>query len=90
MSKNVMIPLFLLDRIIELLDDLEPPEYHESRYDYCDILWALRVKKQKIELRGTYANIISAADQAERNKAKSEYLRQNSKLADLIEDDIPF
>ena len=82
MDKNVMIPLSLLDRIVELLDDWEPPEYHASRYDYCNILWALRVKQQKIELRGAYAKILLAADQAERDEARIEYLRQRNELND--------
>ena len=82
MKQNVMIPLSLLDRIIELLDVLEPPEYHEIRYEYGDILWALKVKKQKIELRDAYAKIISADDTDLRDDARIEYLRQKRVLSD--------
>ena len=81
-----MIPLFLLDRIIELLDDLNLSEYHELRYEYCNILWALRLKKQKIELRGAYEKILIASEQAEQDEARIEYLRQRNALNDADED----
>jgi hypothetical protein len=90
MAKNVMIPLLLLDRIIELLDGLEPPEYHELRYDYCDITWALQVKKQKLELRDAYAKIISAGCMDARDDARIEYLRQKNCLENLAEGDVIF
>jgi hypothetical protein len=88
MGKNVMIPLYLLERTIALLDDLALSETHELRYDYCEILWALRVKKQKIELRDAYAKIISADDLEARDLARIEYLRERGHLRDM--DDIPF
>jgi hypothetical protein len=35
-----MIPLILLDKIIELLDDWEFWEYDpDTRFDYCNVLW---------------------------------------------------
>jgi hypothetical protein len=90
MGKNVMIPLSLLDRMIELLDCLALPEYHELRYDCCDILWALKVKKQKIELRDAYAKIILADDLEARHLARNEYLRERGQLKDMVDGDIPF
>jgi hypothetical protein len=89
MGKNVMIPLFLLDRIIELLVELDLSEYHELRYEYCEILWALRVKKQRLELRDSYAKIISADDQNSRDDARIRYLQQK-RFLELSDDDPPF
>ena len=89
MVKNVMIPLFLLDRIIELLDDIDLCEYHELRYEYCDILWALKVKKQKLELRDSYVKITSTDDPCTRDAACIEYLQQRNELDDT-DSDIPF
>lgn len=59
-GKNVMIPLSLLDSMIEFLDELDLSEYHELRWEYCEILWALKIKKQKLELKGSYSSIISS------------------------------
>ena len=89
MVKNVMIPLSVLDRLIELLDDIDLPEYHELRYEYCDILWALKVKKQKFELRDSYVKIISTDDPYARDAAHIEYLKQRSEQDDA-DSDIPF
>ena len=83
MGKNVMIPLSLLDRIIDFLIEFDLSEYHELRYEYCDILWALRVKKQRIELRDSYAKIISADDTDSRDDARIEYLRQRNQIDDV-------
>ena len=89
MGKNVMIPLLLLDAVIELLEDLDPPEYHELRYEYCKILWLLTVKRQKLELRDAYAKIISAYDDDARDEARMRYLEKKRFIEDLDED-IPF
>jgi hypothetical protein len=85
MGKNVMIPLSLLEGIIEFLDELNLSEYHELRWEYGEILWALKTKKQKIELRDSYAKILAANDQAQRDEARFEYLRKKSGL-EKIED----
>ena len=82
MGKNVMIPLSLLESIIEFLDVLDLPEYHELRYEYSEILWALRTKKQKIELRDSYAKIIAAGNQDERDEARFKYLRRKTYVGD--------
>jgi hypothetical protein len=85
-----MIPISLFDSIIEFLEDFNLSEYHELRCDYCDILWALQVKKQKIGLRDAYAKIISADDTWARDEARIEYLRQRTRLENMVECDIPF
>ena len=87
MNKNIMIPMSLLESIIEFLDELDLSECHELRYEYCHILWALKVKKQKIELRDAYAKILSAADEDDRHDARMQYLQQKYLLQ---EDDPPF
>jgi len=83
MAKNVMIPIFLLDSIIEFLVELDLSEYHELRYEYCEILWALRLKKQRLGLRQAYAKIISADNQDDRDDARIDYLRQRKRLDDI-------
>ena len=91
MGKNVMVPLSLLDRIVELLDCWNIDEYSPAtRYEYDDIIWALRVKKQKTELRGAYAKIILADDPEAREAARIEYFRQQRLLFELENDEIPF
>jgi hypothetical protein len=86
MSKNVMIPLSLLDRIIELLNCWDVSEYSPiTRYDYDGILWALQVKKQKTGLLGSYAKIILADDPEARETARIEYFRQQRQLVNTAE-----
>ena len=81
MSKNVMIPLSLFMRVIDLLEYWDIPEHHDLRYEYCNILWELKVKIQKLELRDAYSKIISAGNEDARHNARIEYLRQRSNLA---------
>lgn len=87
MGKNVMIPVSLFERIIDLLVCLEPSEYHELCYEYGNILWMLRVKQQKLKLRDSYAKIIAAEEQTERDEARLDYLRLKSDLK-YVRDDI--
>jgi len=88
LGNNVMIPLPLVDQIIEVLEELDVSEYHPLHPDCCGILWALRVKKQKIELRGAYAKILQAADQEEMEQARIAYFLQKQMIPD--DEDIPF
>jgi hypothetical protein len=76
MSKNVMIPISLLERTIELLGYLQPTELNDLRYEHCDVLKELLIKKQKVELREAYGKIISARNEDARHDARIEYLRQ--------------
>jgi len=82
MSQNVLIPLSLLEQIVELLEELNLSEYHPLSYDCGNILWALKVKKQKLELRGAYARIIAAANEEERDEARLQYLLQKRSLCE--------
>ena len=88
MSQNVMIPLSLLDKLIELLESWDISEYgYPVRDEYCHILWALRLKKQKLELRGAYARIINADSQDDADRARIDYLQKKRMV---FEDEPPF
>ena len=81
MSKNILIPMDLLSRIVELLEYLDVSNYDRViQDDYCDVLRALMVKMQKIELRDAYSNIINAKNTYDRDWARIEYLRLKSQL----------
>ena len=87
MSKNVMIPLSLLDQTIELLGhwDVSGCDYF-VRCDYHKVLDVLEWKKQKLELRDAYVKIIEADNQDNGDDARIEYLRRKR----MVKDDIPF
>ena len=81
MSKNILIPMPLLGRIVELLEYWDVSKYDRViQDDYCDILRELMVKMQKIELRDAYASIIKAKDTDERDWARIEFLRLKRQL----------
>ena len=82
-----MIPLSLLDQMIQLLGHWEVSgcDYF-VRCAYHDVLSELSWKKQKIDLRDAYAKIIQADSQDDRDVARFEYLRKKR----LSEMDIPF
>ena len=84
MSKNVMIPVSLLERLTEMLDGLDTSRYG---YNFCreyeDILWHLKVKAQRLELREAYTRFIGAKDEDARHCARIEYLRQKNQLGDV-------
>ena len=71
----------LLGRIVELLEYWDVSKYDRViQDDYCDVMRALMVKMQKIELRDAYANIINAKSTDARDWARIEYLRLKSNL----------
>ena len=80
-GNNVMIPLSLLERIIELLGYWDTSRYDRAvcdDYDY--ILQELKVKIQKLELREAYTKIIQAKDEDARLSARIEYLWQRNNI----------
>ena len=90
-GKNVMLPLSLLERIIELLDGWNVFEYNPAtRYEYDDILWALKVKIQKLELREAYGKIILADDEDAGHSARIRYLQERRQLEISIDGDADF
>jgi len=79
MKKNIMIPLSLFERIIELLDGLDADRYgYNFCLEYEAIQRELMVKMQRLELRKAYARIITAQDEDARRRARIRYLRQKS------------
>jgi len=84
MGKNVMIPLSLLQRVIELMDSWDVSNCNCDTLDeYCSVMWELKVKMQKLELRNTYAKIIFAPDTDAKDEARTEYIRQRNSLGDV-------
>jgi len=81
MDKNVMIPRSLLDRIVDLLQYWNITDYDLSVQQlYSDVLFELDNKKQTIELRESYTEIINAKTEDERHAARMKYLAQKSML----------
>jgi uncharacterized tellurite resistance protein B-like protein len=77
MSKSAMIPLPLIDRIIDLLEYLDVSKYDiVVQHEYSDILAALETKKRRLELRDNYAKIIYADNEDDRHEARIRYLRE--------------
>jgi len=71
----------LLGRIVELLEYWDVSKYDRViQDDYCDVMRALMVKMQKIELRDAYAKIINAKSADARDWARIEYLRLKNNL----------
>ena len=84
MSQNIMLPVSLLDGIIELLGYWDVSKYDYSiRCDYGEVIWALKVKKQKLELRDAYAKIITAKNTDDRDNARIDYMRKRNKFGDV-------
>ena len=78
MGKNVMVSHALFMRVVDLLESWDIPERHELRFEYCDILRALNVKIQRLELHEAYSKIASASDEDARIDARIEYLRKRA------------
>ena len=79
MSKNVLIPRSTLERLVALLDCPEVARLSNS-LDFSDILWELKLKTKKLEIREAYAKFISADDPDLRTDARCEYLWQKRQL----------
>jgi len=90
MSKNIQIPFALFMRVIELLELWDIPEHHDLRFEYCAVLWELKVKLQKSELRDAYSKIVSANGDVARHDARIEYLRQRHNLGNVDVPEAPF
>jgi len=88
MGKNVMIPIALVKRIIELIGYWDTSKCDRFiRDERCEILHALDVKLQKLDLRDAYSKVIAADSEGSRNDARISYLRQKAQLNDLAADD---
>jgi hypothetical protein len=84
MGKNVMIPLALLERVIELLDGLDADRYgYNFSCEHEDVLRELKMKMQRLELRNAYGRIIFAEDEKARAGARIQYQRQRRLLGKM-------
>jgi hypothetical protein len=90
MGKNVLIPLSILDRTIDLLIrlDVYSSDDHHLRCDYHDVLDYLVWKKQKLDLRDAYSKLVSATSQDERHEARLQYLMRKRALQ--LDEEYPF
>jgi hypothetical protein len=87
MDKNVMIPRSTLERVIVLLESADLSR-HPNCYDYFTVIWELKVKMQKLELRDAYSKIMSAKSEDARDEARIEYLWQRSQVGNVDIGDI--
>jgi len=88
MGKSVMIPIALVKRIIELLGYWDTSKCDRFiRDERCEILHALDVKLQKLDLRDAYSKIVAADSEDGRHDARISYLWQKTRISDLTADD---
>ena len=75
--ENVKIPLPILIRTIELLENLDVGGYDASvQCDYDAVYFSLLKKRRDVELRETYAKIVYAKDEQTRHEARMYYLQR--------------
>ena len=76
MHSYVKIPLALLFQAIYVLECIDIYNYDPSiQIDYEKVLSALNQKRDSLELRASYANIINAKDDDSRLSARIRYLQ---------------
>ena len=92
MGKNVMIPSILLDRMIELLECWDISEYgHDPRFDYANVLWAPKLKKQNGIHKPSYSSLVEEAlSQLAREDARQYFLNHRLFSNDAFFDGEPF
>ena len=77
MSRNVLIPLPLLSKAIDLLEHWDLDGYDPAVLcDYDEVYLALLNKRRNLELREAYSKILFAEDEDARFQAKMRYLQQ--------------
>jgi len=86
-SKSVLIPVPLVNQVIELLGYWDTSKYDRVIRDgRWTVLQALNVKMQRLELRDAYSKMLDADSEDSRHDARMEYLWHKSRLDDLIND----
>ena len=81
MSKNVLIPLQLLHRIVDLLGYGDLSNYDPViQLEHFDILRFLDLKIRRLGLRDDYAKIIRAKNTDDRDEARIIYLQNKAWL----------
>ena len=82
-NKNVIIPLPLMDKIIELLGYWDVSKYDPViQLELLEVLRYLEIKKRKLRLRDHYAKVILADNQDKRDDARIRYLKEKTWLRD--------
>ena len=78
MSKNVKIPLDIINQAIYVLEHFYRPCINEPGLctEYENVLREFYRKKESLDLREAYANIIYAKDEDSRFLARMEYLEK--------------
>ena len=80
-DKNVLLPLSLVKKIIDLLCCWNTYHYDESvKQDHDEVLDALYHKLQRLEVRKAYSKIVYANSEDARFNARMEYLEQRRML----------
>ena len=81
MATNVMIPLSLMESIIDLLGYWDVSKSDAAvQIEHYEVLRFLRLKKRRLELRGDYTMMIRAKDEDGRHDARIRYLQEKSWL----------
>ena len=81
MYNNVSIPRNTLEKTIDLLESLDTSQL-SNFYDYLGILRVLTEKKQKLEIRERYNEIIESGGPDPRQDPRIEHLWQMGQLDD--------
>ena len=82
MGNNVTIPLSLLKNLIDLLEYWDVSLFDRAvRDDYWDALWALKMKRLKLDIHDAYTLMVRAPNEDARHSARIEYLRLKSQLS---------
>ena len=74
--KNVQIPLDIFKMIIVFLEYWDVSELDPGiKQEYTDILSAMHKKRDLMDLRNSYSNIVHADDDEKRFSARMDYLQ---------------
>ena len=75
--KNVQIPLTLFTKIIKFMEWWDISDWEPAmQQQYREIFSALIEKRDSMDLRSAYANVVFAKDDDQRNQARTAYLEQ--------------
>ena len=77
-DKKTQIPLWLFNRIVELMDSLGPPDDDALLAMFNAVKGGLREKRISMLYRDSYAKVICAKDDSQRKEALNNYV--NTKL----------
>jgi len=79
--KNVLMPLDLMKKIVDLLGYWDLSSYDDviiAEYDF--VMAALMKKQQSLDLRQAYSHMLFAKDDSSRDDARVQYLHQKNRL----------